>query len=130
MSSGITIDEGSKSDSDTEGVETLRTDGNAIDIDLTQTVEKGDYFVDDEYFGIAMEAGSSGDTIAMEIAQRVHEISIGELTGAKGDIIYITTAGVLTTTVGTNKPFMKVVQEKDSNNYIWGLLLPQMTTQA
>jgi hypothetical protein len=46
------------------------------------------------------------------------------LTGAKGDIIYIDSAGDLSND-NTDKPFMKVTVAKDSNNYVWGVLLPQ-----
>lgn len=128
---GVTIDTGTEADLSGDGVETLREDGNAIDITLTQdNVEKGDVILEDGFFGIAMEDGDSGDDIAIEIAQRVHEIKVEGLTADKGDIIYIDSSGDLTDTEGDNKPFGKVVQAKDTNDYAWLLLLPQMTTQA
>ena len=104
--------------------ETLRTDGGAVEVDLTSTVAKGDIAYLDGFRGILMQAGSSGETVAMEIAQRVHEISIGDLTGAKGDIIYMDDTGALSND-DTDAAFMKVVVAKDGNGYIWGLLLPQ-----
>lgn len=107
--------------------DTLRSDGKAIDIVLTEVVEKGSVVLYNGFFGITMASGSSGDTVAIEIAQREHEIAIPEgLTANVGDILYLSSAGVITTT-NTDKPFMKVTVAKDANNYVWGVLLPQYT---
>ena len=105
--------------------ETLRGDGGAVDVDLTETTAKGTVVLYDGFFGITMAAGSSGDTVAMEIAQREHEIAIPEgLSAARGAILYISALGVITTTA-SDRPFMKVTLAKDANNYVWGILLPQ-----
>lgn len=106
---------------------TLRSDGKAVDVELTETTAKGEVISIDGFFGITMAAGSSGDTVAIEIAQREHEISIpGELTANRGDILYLDSSGAITTT-DSDKPFMKVTVAKDANNYVWGILLPQYT---
>ena len=112
----------------TRGLTTLRSDGKAVNVTLLSMVEKGTPVHLDGFFGITMSAGSSGDTVAIEVAQREHEVSVGALiTAAKGDILYMNqTTGVLTNTV-TDKPFMKVTKAKDANNYVWGILLPQYT---
>lgn len=110
------------------GKETLRTDGNAVDVVFTGGTpqEKGTPWVDDGFFGILMAAASSGDTVAMEIAQRVHELVVGSgITAAKGDILYISAARAITNTA-SDTPFMRVVKAKDANNVVWGLLLPQV----
>lgn len=105
--------------------ETLRSDGKAVDVTLTSTVSKGDVVLVDGFFGIAMQSGSSGDVVALEIAQREHEIEIpSELSADKGDILYLNSSGVITTT-SSDTPFMKVTKAKDANNYVWGILLPQ-----
>lgn len=105
--------------------ETLRSDGKAVEVTLTATVAKGDVLLLDKFFGIAMEAGVSGDIIAIEIAQREHEIAIPEaVSAAKGDVLYLDASGVITAT-NTDTPFLKVTKEKDANNYVWGILLPQ-----
>jgi|SRR3972149_8456538 len=107
--------------------ETLRGDGKAVDITLTEYKAKGSVVLVDGFFGITMAAGSSGDTVAIEIALREHEIAVPEgVTASKGDILYLSTAGVITNTT-SDKPFMKVTVAKDSNNYVWGVLLPQYT---
>jgi len=104
----------------------MRQQGGAVDVTVTQeAVLKGEPVLADGFHGIAMQNASSGDEIAIEIAQRVHELNVGSLTAAKGDILYITAAGALTNTVGSNKKFGKVVSAKDSNSIAWVLLLPQ-----
>lgn len=106
--------------------ETLRSDGKAVEVTLTSTVSKGDVVLADGFFGIAMQSGSSGDVVALEIAQREHEIEIPSgLSADKGDILYLNSSGVITTT-DSDTPFMKVTKAKDANNYVWGILLPQV----
>ena len=106
--------------------ETFRSDGKAVDVTVTQTITKGDVVTADGFNGIALQDAVSGETIAIEIATREHEINIGgSVTGAKGAVIYITSAGVLTNTSAGNKPFCKVTVAKNANNYVWAVLLPQ-----
>lgn len=107
--------------------ETLRSDGKAVDVTVDATITKGDVVYKDGFAGIAMQDAVSGETIALEIAQREHEINIGSVAGAKGAILYITAAtGAITATAGSGKaPFAKVTVAKDSNNVVWAVLLPQ-----
>lgn len=102
----------------------MRTQGAAVDVTLTKAVEKDNVVVADGFFGIAMQNGSSGDEIAIEIAQRVHELNVGSIAAAKGDLLYVDADGVLTVDSGDTL-FGKVVSAKDSNNIAWVLLLPQ-----
>lgn len=106
--------------------ETLRSDGKAVDVTLTEAKEKGSVVVVDGFFGITMASGSSGDTVAIEIAQREHEIAVpADVTANKGDVLYLTSAGVIDDESSGNTAFLKVTVAKDSNNYVWGILLPQ-----
>jgi predicted RNA-binding protein with TRAM domain len=107
------------------GKETLRSDGNAIDVTIDKTVEKGDVGLFEKFHGIMMETASSGDTVAMEIAQRVHEVNVGEITADKGDLLYLDENGDITDT-NTDRLFAKVVIAKDANNIAWLLILPQV----
>lgn len=102
-----------------------RSDGQAVDVVLTKTVTKDGYYVEDGFFGFAMQDGVSGETIALEIAQVENEIVIDQgVTALKGDVLYINVSGEVTNS-NTDKPFMKVTVEKDANNVVWGILLPQ-----
>lgn len=103
----------------------LRSDGKAVEVTLVETTAKDELVLLDGFFGITMAAGSSGDTVAIEIAQRVHELTLPEgVTADKGDLLYVSDAGVITNT-DTDNLFGKVVLSKDSNNIAWVLLLPQ-----
>lgn len=112
------------------GRETLRSDGKAVDVAFVNSTpkEKGTPWYQDGFFGILMAAASSGDTVSMEIAQRVHEIVVaGGVTAALGDVLYIDKS---TRAIGNDTndvPFGRVVKAKDSNNVCWVLLLPQYT---
>lgn len=105
--------------------ETFRQDGKAVDVVVTAAVEKGDPVVAQGFFGIAMGTVASGETVALEVAQRVHALNLGSVAGAKGASIYITSAGVLTATSSGNTLFGKVVRAKDSNNVAWIRLAAQ-----
>lgn len=105
--------------------ETLRSDGKAVDVTLNKTVSKGDVVLQEGFFGITMQAGSSGDTVALEIAQREHEIQVpANVTAGKGDVLYLDASGTITNS-SSDTPFLKVTEAKDANNYVWGILLPQ-----
>lgn len=105
--------------------DTLRSDGKAVDLDITSDVEKGDIVVAESWHGIAQHDASSGETVAVEIAAREHEIEVGEgITAAKGDILYVDSNGDITDDSG-DTAFMKVTSAKDANNIVWGILLPQ-----
>lgn len=106
--------------------ENLRSDGKAVDVVLTKAVKKGDLIKAEGWVGIAMRDGEKNETIAIETTQREFVININDLTGAKGDVIYMTPAGELTNTKAGNDPVIKVTRAKDSNNNVWAKLLPQL----
>ena len=110
------------------GKETFRSDGNAIDVVATKRYNKGDVSYDGGYFGIAMGEASSGEDVVLDISEREFVFPVpSDITAVKGDVIYINvTTGALTNT-DTDKPFAKITQTKDANNYAWGKLLPQYT---
>jgi len=110
-----------------DGIENLRSDGNAVDVTSNAAYDKGDVVYQENFFGIAMEDCASGDTLAIEIQQREFEIVIPNgLTGAKGGILYLDATGIITETI-TDKPFLKVTKAKNTNDAVWGILLPQYT---
>ena len=106
--------------------ETFRQDGKAVDVVApTGGVTKGQPTVAQGFFGIAMADAAAGETVAIEVAQRVHALNVTGLTAPKGTAIYITSAGVLSTTSSGNTLFGKVVRAKDSNNVAWIRLAAQ-----
>jgi predicted RecA/RadA family phage recombinase len=106
--------------------ETLRSDGKAVDVAAPADITKGDVVLANGFHGIAMASASSGETVALEIALREHEVVVpGSVSAAKGATLYLTSAGAITATAGSNRPFLKVTVAKDSNNVVWGVLLPQ-----
>ena len=107
--------------------ETLRSDGKAVEVTYlgSTPVAKGTPINQDGFHGITMAAASSGDVVAIEIAQREHELTVpAEVTAAKGDILYLSVDNEISNT-NTNRAFLKVTVAKDSNNVVWGILLPQ-----
>jgi hypothetical protein len=108
-------------------MESLRSDGKAVEVTLVATTEKGYPVYLDGFFGIAMQSGSSGDVVAIEIASREHEVTVGSgVSAAKGDMLYIANDGTISATDdGNTVPFMKVTKAKDENDVIWGILMPQ-----
>jgi predicted RecA/RadA family phage recombinase len=105
--------------------ETLRSDGKAVDVTVSAVVTKGDVVLAQGFHGIAMADAASGEDVALEIALREHEVNVGATAAAKGAVLYLTPAGAITATSSSNRPFLKVTVAKDSNNIVWGVLLPQ-----
>ena len=106
--------------------QTMRSDGKAVEVVLTADTEKGTPVYLDGFHGITLERGDSGETVAIEVAQREHEITVEEgVTADKGDILYIHDDGSVDATASEGVAFMKVTVAKDDNNVVWGILLPQ-----
>lgn len=106
--------------------DSLRSDGKAVDVIADAAVTKGTPVYTEDFAGIAMQDASSGESVAIEIAQREHEITVdAAVTANKGDILYIHGDGVVNATAGSGVAFMKVTVAKDANNIVWGVLLPQ-----
>lgn len=106
--------------------DSFRSDGKAVDVVVAAAVTKGSPVVAEGWHGVAMADAASGETVALEVAAREHEFTVGGgVTAAKGDILYLTSAGAFTNTSSGNRPFIKVTVAKDANNVVWGILLPQ-----
>ncbi len=104
--------------------ETFRSDGKAVDVVVAAVVTKGDVILAQGWHGIALADAISGQTIAIEIC-REHEILVpAALVVAKGDVLYLSAAGVITKTT-TDRPFAKTTKAKNASNYVWAILLPQ-----
>jgi len=106
-------------------MDNLVSDGNAVNVTLSQTVTKGQPVYAEGFHGVAMTDGVSGDTIAIETTTREFEHEVGAgVTAAKGDILYITTDGTdVVDATDTERPFGKVTVAKDANNVVWYKLL-------
>lgn len=106
--------------------DTLRSDGKTVRVTPQAAYTKGDTLYVDDFAGIALASGSSGEEVALEIAQREHEIIVESGTTAEvGDILYIHADGTVDSTSGSGVAFMKVTVAKDANDVVWGILLPQ-----
>lgn len=106
--------------------DTLRSDGKTVRVTPQATYTKGSPLYVDDWAGIALTSGSSGEEVALEIAQREHEIVVGAgVTANKGDILYIHADHTVDATSSAGVAFMKVTVAKDANNVVWGILLPQ-----
>lgn len=118
----------------------LRSDGKAVDVVIpgsyTDGVAKGDLIVAQGWYGVAMNDGVAGDTIAIEVTQRefVFTVDAG-VSAAKGAVLYLDGDNELTDDADDGDaeapvaytPVLKVTKAKDSNNVIWAKLLPQLS---
>jgi predicted RecA/RadA family phage recombinase len=108
-----------------QGNSALRSDGDAVDVTVTKHVTKGDVVVADGFNGFAQASASSGEMVALEIALREFEFTVpAGVTANKGDILYVNASGTITTTT-SDTPFAKVTNQKDANNVVWAVKLPQ-----
>lgn len=68
----------------------LESDGKAVTVSLSYSVDKTDVVVADGWYGIAADDGDSGDEIALSIAPREYQFEVPSGLGAsKGDVVYI-----------------------------------------
>lgn len=104
----------------------LYSDGKAVDVVADKAIEKDKLVVVQGFHGIAMANASSGDEVALEIALREHTAVVpAGLAVAKGALLYLTSAGVFSTTASGNRLVGKATSAKDANNVITFVLLPQ-----
>jgi hypothetical protein len=112
----------------------FESDGKAVNVAITSTVEKGAVIVAQGWAGIAGSDGDSGDNVALIVDDREHQFIVpAGLAVAKGAIVYITVATITghypddeayTTSAGAGKvAFFKATAAKDSNNMVTGILL-------
>lgn len=113
------------------------SDGQAVNVDLTASVDALQIAVVDGWLGITMEAGDSGDTIALDIARVERQFEVpSTLSVSKGDIVYIEVADVTGhtpdstaygTSAGSGKvAYFKATADKDANNVVTGIVLGQL----
>lgn len=116
------------------GATFFESDGKAVNVDLTATVEKGRVIVADGWTGIAGSDGESGDEIALIADNREYQFEVPSALGVtKGDIVYITVATITghypddaayTTSAGAGKvAFFKATADQDDNDIVTGVLL-------
>jgi len=115
------------------------SDGRAVNVDLLYSVEALQVAVVDDWLGITLESGDSGDVIALEIAgiERQFEVP-STLSVAKGAIVYVEVADVTghtpddtaySTSAGAGKvAFFKATAAKDANNVVTGIMLGQLAS--
>lgn len=113
----------------------FESDGKALNVTLTNgDVVKGAVAVVQGWLGIAGEDALSGETLALIVDDREHQVEVPVgLTATKGMILYITIATITghypddeayTTTAGAGKlAFMKLTSSKDANNIVTGIML-------
>lgn len=112
----------------------FESDGKAVNVALTNTVEKGAVIVVEAWVGIAGEDGLSGETIALICDDREYQFEVpAGLTVTKGLIVYITVATITghypddeayTTSAGAGKvALFKATAAKDAGNMVTGIML-------
>lgn len=112
----------------------FESDGKAVNVTLSHTVEKGMVAVVEGWLGITGESGDSGDSIALVTDNREYQFEVpAGLAVSKGAIVYITVAtltghapqdGAYTTASGAGKvAFFKATADKGANNVVTGIML-------
>lgn len=105
------------------------TDGNAVDVTLTHSISGQKPILVNDIPGFPYESGDSGDMRALSADGAVYRVQIpAGLTPEIADTIYVDTTAVTeheipdaaytTTSSGDTVPFLKVLTEKDANNWI------------
>jgi hypothetical protein len=103
------------------------SDGLAVKLTATKTIAAKALTREAGFHGVAFRGASSGEEVVIAIEQCEIEVTVGGgVTAAVGDILYITDAGVITNTSSGNTACLKVTVAKDTNNVVWGILLPQV----
>ncbi|MAU11114.1 MAG: hypothetical protein CL607_14940 [Anaerolineaceae bacterium] len=111
-----------------------KSDGNAVDVTLSHSISGRKPILVNNIPGFPHESGDSGDMRAISADGAVYRVDIGaSLTPSIGDTIYVTVASVTaheipaaaySTSSGAGKvPFVRVLSEKDANNFIDGKLI-------
>ncbi len=112
----------------------LESDGDALDVDLTATVTAKQVIYVDGWLGVAVEAGESGDTVALDISAREYQFTVPTaLSVSKGDTVFIDTAqvtghspdgaGYAKATGAGLIPLFKATADQDANDIVTGVLV-------
>jgi len=115
------------------------SDGKSVQVALSYTVEALQLAVVEGWTGITVEAGDSGDTIALDLSgvERQWEVP-SSLSVSKGDIVYLTVADVTghtpddtaySTSAGAGAiALFKATADKDANHVVTGIMLNQLAS--
>lgn len=119
------------------GMDTYKeSDGKAVTVTLEYTVNNYQVAVVENWLGVTMASGDSGDMVALQTAIEERQFVVpADLDVAKGDTVYITLATVTghtpddeayTKTAGAGKvALFKATSDQDESNIVTGILLPQ-----
>lgn len=110
------------------------SDGKAVNVDLTASVDRGDVVYADGWLGVAAEDGESGESIALTVEQIEYQFEVpSTLDVSKGDTVYIDTAqvtghipdeaGYATSSGSGLIALFKATADKDANDVVTGILL-------
>lgn len=117
----------------------FESDGKAVDVNLLYDVDAWDVVVVEGWLGVAVTAGESGESVALDISQVERQFVVpAGLSVAKGNIVYIDVTDLTghtpdstaySTSAGANKiAFFKATSAKDSNNVVTGIVLPNLAS--
>lgn len=121
--------------SNTAGRKVADADTVRVTVPLATTIQQGEFALVGGFFGLNESTPktdtSAAQDIELTIAVQIYETDQILTTDAfnMGDIVYFdSTARLLTTVVGTNRPVGRVCVAKDSNNVIWFIPFAQRGT--
>lgn len=110
-----------------------RGHGKRVRFTASAARSSGDFVYEDGFHGVCVNDVANTERGVLDISQVEYEVDL--LSGADpGEIVYITTAGALTLTAGTNRPVGVVTANPTTDpddvpaGKMWMLILPQNTT--
>jgi plastocyanin len=112
----------------------LESDGRAVAVTLSSTVEKNQVIYVQGWLGIANRDGASGATITLNVERREYQFTVpAALTVNKGDTVYVDVTDLTGhipddtayyTASGSNRAALfKATAAKDAANVVTGILL-------
>jgi hypothetical protein len=118
----------------TVGQTHFESDGKAVDVTLSHAVVAKQVAYVQQFLGLTNVAGSSGDTIALNIDKREYQLVVpAAFNPAVGDIIYIDSADLTghtpddsayyTATGAGRVAFAKVTRVKNASNVLTAIML-------
>ncbi len=119
----------------TGGKHPKQTDGQAVDVDLSYSVSKGQVAFVEGWLGLTNDRGDSGDNISLTVNDEVYVFTVPSgLAVAKGAVVCIDTTDLTGHTPddtayntsaasSTNRPLFRAVAAKNTDNKVPGKLL-------
>lgn len=115
------------------------SDGQAVTVTLTHTIEGSAVVYAQGFLGISARSGDSGDSVALSIDRQEYQFTVpASLVVNKGDIVRLDTTAITNTHIppdgaynknassATNISLFKATSDKDANNVVTGILLAGM----